>query len=626
MKESTITNNYGTFTVEIPETVTVDGEIGWHIKFALSTPVAKGGGIRIVFPAYTHQRSIEYVQNIDYWKPHFIYAYFEEENAGLKTRVEKIDSEFTHILRWPDSDRIAVITAQEDWPAGAVLHIFYGGIDRMWLKGRVCPTRAPHHATFADGTFLQYEFSIDGQGNGEYKKLDIIPSVRVNPDEALYLSVAAPTAVRPGQKFKISYTVGDRFHNPIWKYTDQPQFILRNLKTGQETQILNEDGLIEEEGYYEVDCRNLKLKTEKAVICCQADAQPIYWGDTHCHTVLTPNIHDNNNGACPQDAYNYAQKVSNLDFVCLVEQTFIFDDNAKQNITPQLWEKIREISNQNYTPGQFVTFPGFELHSQRGDTVVFFAEDMSNFQYPAEVVDIYDVWRLYQGKDYMTVPHFHRYCGGRLIKDQQEQQHSGFDLKNWEPADDAERLCEFYSAQWGRFEYPGNPMLLKAMSNIPENDVNSFLNRGKIWGMTAGSDDHDSMPGHGGLTAVYADALTREGVFKGLKNRQTYATTHTRMYLNYQLAERPIGESLMASQAKAGDALVLKAAMAAPVNIRSVDLIVNGQVFQKIAVNERWLETELTVPAEMMSAGSYLYVRVKLADENIVVGSPIWVK
>ena len=625
MDKTIVKNKYGIFTAMVPKEVTASGEIGWHIRFELTAPIAAGGGIRILFPAYTHQRSSEYVQNIDYWQPHFLYAYFEEEDARLTTRIEKIKTEFSHILRWKDSDRIAVIAAEEKWPAGAVLHIVYGGIDRMWLKGCAAPTRAPHQAALSSGNFLAYELSLDAAGSGEYQKLAILPPVKVVPEQAYYLTITGPTCVRPEKEYFIRYVVSDRFRNPLHDFSLSPVFTLRNLKTGEERLLPDGRLTVNEEGFYEIDCQSHELHTEKAVFACKKEACSIFWGDTHCHTVLTPNIRDNNNGATPQDAYQYARETACLDFVALIEQTFLFDSNDRLNVTPALWQAIRKFAEQNYQPGRFVTFPGFELHSRRGDTVVLLAEDMANFEYPAGAEDIYDIWRLYRGKKYLSIPHFHRYCGGRPQKDQQEQQHSGFDLKNWEPADEAEALCEFYSAQWGRFEYPHNPMLLKAMSNIAENDVVSFLNRGKRWGMTAGSDDHDSMPGHGGLTAVYADELTRDSLYSGLKARRTYATTHTRIYLDYRLNGMPMGSSLAAGSAGEAD-FILHTEIAAPERIRSVSLIINGQAYQKIAPGQAFWQAELKLPKSCLAPGSYLYLRVTLEDENIIVGSPIWVE
>ena len=622
MKEKIVENKYGKFSIDIPEEVVVDEKIGWHIRFELSVPIAKGGGLQVLFPAYAHQRSVEYVQVIDYWKPHFIYAYFEDEDAAVSVKVEKIASEFTHILRWKDSDRIAVITAQEDWPAGAVLHICYGGTDRMWLKGYASPTRAPHHAAFAGGNKLKYQWKIDSKGTGEYQSMDLSMEIGILPDKPKYLEITAPTIVKPKQEFIFRYTIRDQFRNPIWKLEEVPEFILRNLSGGEEIKIKGNRMVMEEVGMYEIDARHSELVVEKAVICCKETDQAIYWGDTHCHTVLTPNIRDNNNGALPQDAYDYARYVSALDFVCLVEQTFLFDENANQNITKKLWKEIQTVSNQNNISGEFVTFPGFELHSRRGDTVVLFADNMADFPYPEGATDIYDIWRLYQGKRYLTIPHFHRYCGGRLSKDQQEQQHSGFDLKNWLQSDPAEVLCEFYSAQWGRFEYPNNPMLLKAMSNIPENDVVSFLNRGKMWGMTAGSDDHDSMPGHGGLTAVYAGDLTRAEIYNGLQARHTYATTHTRIYLDFSLENAQMGERVERSSISGND-LRFRAEMAAPVAIRSVDWIVNGRVYRKESIGQCTAQVEETIAKSDLEPDSYVYLRIKLENEDIVVSSPI---
>ena len=81
-------NEFGEFMINYNKEIIADGELPWNIRIKLNKSLKKGTKFIIPFPAYAHQRSIEYVQSIDYWKPHFIYAYFDYENSQLKTKIE----------------------------------------------------------------------------------------------------------------------------------------------------------------------------------------------------------------------------------------------------------------------------------------------------------------------------------------------------------------------------------------------------------------------------------------------------------------------------------------------------------------------------------------------------------
>lgn len=323
------------------------------------------------------------------------------------------------------------------------------------------------------------------------------------------------------------------------------------------------------------------------------------------------------------DAYEFARDARMIDFLALVEQTFLFDENERQNVTKKIWEVMGKYSNIYNEDDKFVTFPGFEFHSPRGDTVVILGEDIENFEYPKGAIDIGDIWDKFKNKKYLSIPHFHRYCGGRLHKDEQDQKNTGFDLKKWERNDEAEVLCEFYSGQWGRFEYPKNPMLLKAMSNIDDNTVTSFLNRGKMWGVTASSDDHDLMPGHAGLTFVYSDKLRRPDIFNGLKRRNTYASTYTRVFLDYRINEVLMGGILKYDEI---NKLNIKINLVSPVEIRTFELIVNGEIFIEDNVKNQLDKRDIEIDKKDIVKNSYIYVRYKLEDENIIISSPIWIK
>ena len=80
------------------------------------------------------------------------------------------------------------------------------------------------------------------------------------------------------------------------------------------------------------------------------------------------------------------------------------------------------------------------------------------------------------------------------------------------------------------------------------------LKAGYRLGFVGGGDIHDGRPGDAlehvlpkfagetypqGLTAAFVPALTREAVFDAMATRQTYATTHSRIYLDVQCGDDP---------------------------------------------------------------------------------------
>lgn len=70
--------------------------------------------------------------------------------------------------------------------------------------------------------------------------------------------------------------------------------------------------------------------------------------------------------------------------------------------------------------------------------------------------------------------------------------------------------------------------------------------KGRRIGIIASSDEHSGQGGrrHGGLAAVFADSLTREGVFDAIRARRTYATTGERILLEFTVNGTALGESV----------------------------------------------------------------------------------
>lgn len=625
--------SYGYITVDAPGKIEVDGEIKWILTYTVgSMGMEKGGGIEIIFPPYQHQATREYVQVFDYWRPGYAWAICSDEDIKLSMSVEKIQTEFLHIKNWPDSSRVLKITTTQPLKEGQQIIVYYGGVDKMWVKGAAPPTRVGTLSHKKKGTYLEHKVHVDVKGKGEYIDIGGFPSIHIVPGKPSHIQVATPSIVKPNKEFPIKISMRDRFNNPIFdKPEEDLSIIIRNLKdksikeTVEQIDHFTYKAILDKEGPYEIDIQCQGLDVEKSVVYCTEKIQELLWGDTHCHSNLTPNIRDNDGGADPEDCYEYARNISCLDFVCLVEQTFEFNDDETVNITPKTWAQMGRLSDKHYVPGEFVTYTGFEMHDKRGDTVVIFNGSLNDIPYPHQnVKEVKDVWNMYGKTGYMTIPHLHRYCGGRKTKDQQDLKYGGFNLNNWEEDNEyAERLVEIFSTQWGRFENNFHPMLLKARANIEGNTVLNFLNRGKCWGFTASSDDHDGRPGYGGITGVFTNSRTREGIFDGLYNRKSIASTNPKIIAFYTIDDHILGDVVRFSEVYKKPRQI-KILAVTPKPMVSVELIKNGQVlYFKKDVAGQYIELEFDDVDPIMK-NTYYYFRITQEDGHLAWASPIW--
>ncbi len=251
-----------------------------------------------------------------------------------------------------------------------------------------------------------YHVSVDINGNDQFEDVEAFPKIKIVPDRGHKIIITAPSQVNPKEAFDIHVDIVDRFINPLFDY-DKKNITLDIMDLKQNKKLCSLSykeggykGVLDNEGYYEVRVKNHNgLAIDKAVILCQHSEEKIYWGDIHSHSNLTANIRDNDGGASPEAGYNYAKEVSHLDYICISEQTFAFNEDRTVNIDKATWKQIGEKADEYYREGELVTFPGFELHSKRGDTIVLFGRSLPHYPYPTkDVKDLPDVWSFYKEK------------------------------------------------------------------------------------------------------------------------------------------------------------------------------------------------------------------------------------
>jgi hypothetical protein len=199
----------------------------------------------------------------------------------------------------------------------------------------------------------------------------------------------------------------------------------------------------------------------------------------------------------------------------------------------------------------------------------------------------------------------------------------------WNPK--YEHAVEIHSV-WGnseRHKEDGNIMPIKhSNGEMRGRHVVDALKKGYRFGFVGGGDIHDGRTGDqlhnesyppaatrnfypAGYTAVFAPSLTRDSVFDAIKNRKTYATTQSRIYLDVTFGETQQGHTL-------------DIAAASEEGIREVAVVLNGDDVQKIQPDtDRQIISRKKLPVPM-EPGDFCYVRIITEKDNMAWSSPCW--
>lgn len=358
----------------------------------------------------------------------------------------------------------------------------------------------------------------------------------------------------------------------------------------------------------------------------------LYWGDLHGHAGLA------RQGSRAVDAfYTQARDRACLDFCALAAPDA---EEGERYRLETLWPRLQAAVRYYHEPGGFIPFlayewtgtpPGRSSNSFQGHRhVVYLADDEPLFSSQDPQSDtLRKLFLCLAGKDALTIPH-HPAAPPPWATD--------WDVH--EPEFD--QLVEIYSS-WGSSESPahqGNRFPLPTDPGVtPRADtfVQAALARGYRVGFVAGSDswgglpDHlpDSMPGAsgwrpypGGLTGVYATELTRESLWDALLLGYTYATTGTRMLVEFSVNEDPMGAQVDLLD---DDLVRLRGRVVGTAELTAVEVVKNNRVLRRYPGEGRELEFSLADEGEVES-GDYYYLRATQEDGHQAWSSPVWIE
>ncbi len=627
----------------------------WTVTYTAGpSGIEEGGALKIQFPKSWFMQPYPHVKAVQHDRPdknHYVTA--QASRKGVQEKVT-IDDVLLDGQRDRESRVFVVSLEKGSLRAGDTLKLAFG--DRA--GGRNLGTNS---ASVAESDFVRV--ATDADGNGSFKEIAESPSVTLLPGPAAEVTVYAPSAVQIGKQVAVRIVLLDEYYNAAGASpaelkltsTDAAAEFPRHLAITASDQgrarftvIFNTPGF--QQIRVEAVSGGRALTPAAAVMKCTAE-QPevgLYWGDMHSHSAWSWD----GDGTHP---FEYARDVACLDFYANTEHN---NDprGTTGGVTAEEWEQIRSKVRQFYDPGRFVTLLAFEatFGGNFGHHNVFY-RDVEQAIYPLKEYDtLQKLWEVLEEKRAFMIPH---HLGIRFVSTQRVETVSDYippilrweDLKSssiggvaidWQHRNEKLRRAleiyslhgqsEMYDPNWGlSYERAGDTSGVSVPG--PHYARDGWVT-GQRMAVIASSDNHNSRPGlrHGGLAAVRAPQLTREAVWDAFYNKHIYGTTGERIWLEFSIDGRGMGQELEA-QGKPE----IRVAIAGTDDLNLVEIIkydFRKKEYKTIhRVNPGSFAAELTYQDEDFISDSFYYVRARQKSpvRNLEVwawSSPIWVQ
>lgn len=316
-------------------------------------------------------------------------------------------------------------------------------------------------------------------------------------------------------------------------------------------------------GVYRVRASSADLRGESNPVSFGGEMR-LFWGDLHVHTCLCDGNLE------PREFYRIARDEEGLDFAAITmhDTMEMFEPSGRE----EEWRLVRELRDEFNRPGEFVVLLGYEWSDHgfghRGVYFVPWERDPRLYGWLSpESDDPFKLRELLRNHHALVVPHHTSWRRvfvlplnwAKVVRLRIPPAYTW-----WDAGDEQQRLVEIYSMHGASESYDGPypvthgnprgwfPRFLRD-DRVPSGYGNYYqeaLAAGLRLGVVAGSDRHDYAVDERfhpvdiyprGLTAVWAEELTDEEIWKALWNRRVYGTTGARMVMELYADGLPMG-------------------------------------------------------------------------------------
>ena len=524
-------------------------------------------------------------------------------------------------------------TTVESLAEGVELEVLFGDWTIAEIRGRALEAGERLRITYGAGPAgakadryaergAPFWISVDGDGDRVPGILRDSPRIDIRPGPPFQLMLLSESVTRPGEPTRLIVSLLDRvgnrgtnFEGTVTLQADPPgvtlpgQLVFTLEDGGHKTVEFTapDPGVVRIRGMAELPRRNLDAVSNPTLVSQQSPS--IYWGDLHGHSHLSDGTGE------PEDFFEYARDISGLDVVSLTDHDHWGVRFIDQN--PDMWARIRELTETYNDPGRFVTILGYEwtswIHGHRH--VLYFGDDgpvLSSIDPDYETPT--QLWEGLRARELKALTFAHHSAGGPIATDW-----------SFAPDPEFEPVTEITSVH-GCSEASDAPNGI--YRPLRGNYVRDVLDRGYRFGFIGSGDSHDGHPGlahlssrTSGLAAILAGDLSRQGVLDAMHGRRVYATNGARILLQCALGGERMGASVPAPQPGESSAMFLRVIACAP--LEYIDLIRNGSV-QRIPAEGR-LDLSLEIEVPELEVGDYVYVRAVQEDRFAAWSSPFFI-
>ncbi|HPP07932.1 MAG TPA: DUF3604 domain-containing protein [bacterium] len=450
-----------------------------------------------------------------------------------------------------------------------------------------------------------------------------------------HMKIHAPSNVLPEKNFSVLIRPEDKFHNLSSEIPHKKIYLFCGrkklnspIKRVKNSTCLEFETALPEPGIYRLTIKYAGKKfVSNPIICSENEKYNLYWGMIHGHTEMS-------DGVGTIDHYFHQLKnEARLDFGAPGDHDHTWETTEK------MWKKTCETVKKWHKPGKFITFSGYEWAKWRrngdGDRNVYYfhddrpmyRSDEGHFPTPKAL------FKALKKEKAIVIPH-HTAHGGNFC--------------DWKDHDETkERLVEIYQMR-GSYECSekmGNP-IPECKSNWQPFKIgyliNALLSGWKV-GFTGGGDDHIGHAGtdfpqgscnyKDGLTGVFANQLSREGIWEALWNRRTIATTGARIYLFYTMNGNPLGKEINFQKAGIRKFHII---FHGTDILERIEIIRNNCIVatikdKKMDVEVHWQDStpvnRILLPPTQHSKHpfAFYYIRAIQRNQEVAWASPVWI-